>query len=65
MIAFPIGTKKKCFIDKINITAHLQCKLEKEINSFYHNIPLSKTPFDKNKSEKSNKKYKNVSKKIR
>jgi hypothetical protein len=51
-IMFPIGTKTKCFVDKINITAQLQCVIDKEINSFYHHIPLKKEPFDYVKDEK-------------
>ncbi len=54
---FPIGTKTKCFVDKINITAQLQCVIDKEINSFYHHIPLKKEPFD------SDKKYENIKQK--
>ncbi len=56
-IMFPIGTKTKCFVDKINITAQLQCVIDKEINSFYHHIPLKKEPFD------SDKKYENIKQK--
>ena len=44
-IMFPIGTKTKCFVDKINITAQLQCGIDKEIKLFYHHIPLKKEPF--------------------
>jgi len=52
---FPIGIKKKCFVDKINITAQLQCVIDKEINSFYHIIPLKKETFDNpHKQKKSN-----------
>lgn len=59
---FPIGIKKKCFVDKINITAQLQCVIDKEINSFYHHIPLKKESFDNpRKQRKSN----NITKKIK
>ena len=51
---FPIGIKKKCFVDKINITAQLQCVIDKEINSFYHHIPLKKESFDHPTQKKSN-----------
>jgi hypothetical protein len=59
---FPIGIKQKCFVDKINVTAQLQCIIDKEINSFYHHIPLKKESFDNPyKQRKSN----NVTKKIK
>jgi hypothetical protein len=69
-ITFPIGTKTKCFVDKINITAQLQCVIDKDIKSFYHHIPLKKEPFDNpvyKKYENINikKKSKNVTKKIK
>ena len=54
MKMFPIGTKTKCFVDKINITAQLQCVIDKEINSFYHHIPLKKESFDHSEKRKSN-----------
>lgn len=61
-IVFPIGIKKKSFVDKINITAQLQSAIDKEINSFYHNIPLKKESFDNPyKQRKSN----NITKKIK
>ena len=59
-IMIPIGIKKKCFVDKINITAQLQCVIDKEINSFYHHIPLKKEPFD---SDKKYEKYANIKQK--
>lgn len=68
---FPIGIKTKCFVDKININAHLQCVIDKEINSFYHHIPLKKEPFgiyekyQKYKHVKNVKKSNNVTKKIK
>lgn len=58
---FPIGTKTKCFVDKINITAQLQCVIDKEINTFYHHIPLKKESFDHFEKRKSN----NITKKIK
>lgn len=70
-IMFPIGIKTKCFVDKININAHLQCVIDKEINSFYHYIPLKKEPFgiyekyQKYKHVKNVKKSNNVTKKIK
>ena len=67
-IMFPIGTKTKCFVDKINITAQLQCVIDKEINSFYHHIPLKKGPFDhveKYKKGIEKRKSNNITKKLR
>lgn len=61
-LMFPIGIKKKSFVDKINITSQLQCVIDKEINSFYHHIPLKKESFD------NPQKYKqklNITKKIK
>ena len=61
-IMFPIGTKTKCFSDKMNISAQLQCAIDKEINSFYRHVPLKKEPFDQIKKTnitKKNKKIKN------
>ena len=51
---FPIGTKTKNFVDKINISAQLQCNIDKELNKFYNRIPLKNEPFDK-KDDKKNK----------
>ena len=67
-IMFPIGIKTKCYVDKINITAQLQCVIDKEINSFYHNIPLKKEPFgiyEKYQKYKDVKKSNNITKKIK
>jgi len=62
---FPIGIKTKCFVDKINITAQLQCAIDKEIKSFYHHIPLKKEPFDpENKNHKHIKEIRKKSKNI-
>ena len=48
---FPIGAKIKYFNDKINIKAHLQIpSFDKELDEFYHNIPLKKEPFEKSKT---------------
>ena len=58
-IMFPIGTKTKCFVDKINISAQLQCSIDKEINAFYRHIPIKMEPFDKGH------KSKNITKKIK
>ena len=65
---FPIGIKTKCFVDKINITAQLQCAIDKEIKLFYHHIPLKKEPFDnpeKYKKHDKKRKSKNITKKIK
>ncbi len=65
---FPIGIKTKCFVDKININAQLQCVIDKEINSFYHHIPLKKEPFgiyEKYQKYKHVKKSNNATKKIK
>ena len=59
---FPIGIKQKCFVDKINITSQLQCVIDKEINLFYHHIPLKKESFDNPHKQR---KLNNVTKKIK
>jgi hypothetical protein len=58
---FPVGIKTKCFNDKINISAQLQCAIDKEINSFYHRVPLKKEPFEVIEKDKP----KNITKKIK
>ena len=48
---FPIGAKLKYFNDKNNIKSQLQItSFDKELNEFYHNIPLKKEPFEKSKT---------------
>jgi hypothetical protein len=48
---FPIGAKIQYFNDKINIKAHLQIpSFDKELDDFYHHIPLKKGPFEKTKT---------------
>ena len=48
---FPIGAKIQYFNDKINIKAHLQIpSFDKELDEFYHRIPLKKGPFEKTKT---------------
>jgi hypothetical protein len=48
---FPIGAKIQYFNDKINIKAHLQIpSFDKELDEFYHRIPLKKEPFEKTKT---------------
>ena len=51
------------FVDKINVTSHLQCAIEKEINKFYHHIPLKKEKFDETKITPKIKTKKNKTKK--
>jgi hypothetical protein len=68
MRTFPIGTKIKNFVNKINITSQLQSITEKEYNVFYQkNIPLKKEPFDGTIKDKSDTKSlaKNKTKKIK
>ena len=48
---FPIGSKIQYFNDKINIKAQLQIpSFDKELDEFYHRIPLKKEPFEKTKT---------------
>jgi|UniRef100_A0A6C0D0Q1 hypothetical protein len=54
---FPIGAKIQYFNDKINIKAHLQTpSFDKELDDFYHRIPLKKGPFEKTKTLSKGKK---------
>ena len=54
---FPIGAKIQYFNDKNNIKAHLQISsFDKELDEFYHRIPLKKGPFEKTKTLSKGKK---------
>lgn len=54
---FPIGAKIQYFNDKINIKAYLQIpSFDKELDEFYHRIPLKKGPFEKTKTLSKGKK---------
>ena len=54
---FPIGAKIQYFNDKINIKAQLQIpSFDKELDEFYHRIPLKKGPFEKTKTLSKGKK---------
>jgi hypothetical protein len=54
---FPIGAKIQYFNDKNNIKAHLQILcFDKELDEFYHRIPLKKEPFEKTKTLSKGKK---------
>lgn len=56
---FPIGAKIQYFNDKMNIKAHLQIpSFDKELDEFYHRIPLKKGPFEKTKTLSKDKKIK-------
>ena len=50
---FPIGTKRKVFLEKNNISAHLQSRIDEEFNHFYKRVPLKKEPFDEIKQNKT------------
>lgn len=65
MRTFPIGTKIKNFVSKINITSQIQSLTEKEYTDFYKkNLPLKREPFDTIK-DKSDVQPKNKTKKIK
>ena len=58
---FPIGAKIQYFNDIMNIKAHLQIpSFDKELDEFYHRIPLKKGPFpfEKTKTLSKDKKIK-------
>ena len=63
MRIFPIGTKKKQFVNNTNINAQLQSNIETEINKFYRIVPLKEESFDPpNKTKIKNKKIKKTKK---
>lgn len=51
-LGFPLGIKFKTYYEKMNVTAHLQSNIDKEIKEFY-NIPLNEESFDSKIKEKN------------